>query len=305
MKNAIVYRIPEFWPTSVEALSMVLHTRRFVGCSPTDAESSGWVYPAKHSAGLAHQVGRHIVITLQTETKILPASVVNRYVSEKVESFEREEGRRVGRKERSEIAEALRLALLSKAFSKIGRTTAYLDTKASRMVVDTSSAKRADDLACKLLEIGGITIRKFMTTERPEIAMRRWLSGDVPDAITIDDECELVGQGDDRPTVKYQRHSLDGEDVREHLSCGKMPTRAAITYIDRASFVLTDDLHIKRFALVDTMPVEQGDSPTEEERFDADVALYASEMAGVIGWIEDALGGPAEEKPSTTTGAGA
>ncbi len=269
MKNAIIYRLPEGWPPDIEYLGNIMLPRRFVGCSGWRAASSGWVAPAKHSAGLAHMVGRHILITLQTETKILPASVVKRRVDEKVADVERSECRRVGRQERWEIADTVRLE------------------------IDTASKARADELVCKIIETSEINVRRFETADRPELAMQRWLSVDVPDEITIDDECDLVGHSEGRPTVKYQRHALDGEDIRMHLSLGKVPTRMAITCKGRASFVLTDDICIKRFSLVNA-PDAPIDGQTDEERFDADAALYASEIACVIDWIESALGGPLE-----------
>ena len=183
--------------------------------------------------------------------------------------------------------------MIQKAFSRLDRVTAYIDTKAHRLVIDAASKARADELVCKIIETSEIKIRRFETADRPELAMQRWLSGDVPDEITIDDECDLVGHSEGRPTVKYQRHTLDGEDIRRHLSLGKVPTRMAITLNDCASFVLTDDLYIKRFSLVNTTDAPI-DGQTEEERFDADAALYASEIACVIDWIESALGGAKE-----------
>lgn len=295
MKNAIIYRLPEGWPPDIEYLGNIMLPRRFVGCSGWRAASSGWVAPAKHSPGLAHMVGRHILITLQTETKILPASVVKRRVDEKVADVERSECRRVGRQERWEIADTVRLDLIPKAFSRLDRVTAYIDTKAHRLVIDTASKARADELVCKIIETSEINVRRFETADRPEIAMQRWLSVDVPDEITIDDECDLVGHSEGRPTVKYQRHALDGEDILRHLSLGKVPTRMAITCKGRASFVLTDDICIKRFSLVNA-PDAPIDGQTDEERFDADAALYASEIACVIDWIESALGGPLERE---------
>ena len=95
---------------------------------------------------MAHQVGKFIAISMQTESKILPRSVIVRATNDRAAEIERAEGWRVGRRERREIAEAVMLDLLPKAFTKIDRVNAYIDTENARLMVDTASAARAEEL---------------------------------------------------------------------------------------------------------------------------------------------------------------
>jgi recombination associated protein RdgC len=65
-----------------------------------------------------------------------------------------------------------------------------------------------------------------------------------------------------------------------------------MTWNDRVSFVLTENLAVKRVAPLDVIK-EQADGTLhdEAERFDADFALMAGELAGLLRDLTDALGG--------------
>jgi recombination associated protein RdgC len=69
-----------------------------------------------------------------------------------------------------------------------------------------------------------------------------------------------------------------------------------MTWNDKVSFVLTDKLHIKRLAFLDILK-EQAEKSAEgaDERFDADFALMAGELAKLFDDLLTALGG--ELKP--------
>src|SRR5256885_3192463 len=70
--------------------------------------------------------------------------------------------------------------------------------------------------------------------------------------------------------VRYARHPLDIDEVRQHIEHGKLPTRLALTWDDRVSFVLTEGLQLRKIALLDA--VMEGQSQ-DDGGFDADVAI--------------------------------
>ena len=101
---------------------------------------------------------------------------------------------------------------------------------------------------------------------------------------------------EEQSAVRYVRHALDGEriaeQIKEHLASGKLPTRLALTWNDRISFVLTDKLEIKRLAFLDLIK-ENAEHTAEnaEEQFDADFALMTGELAQFLPALLEALGG--------------
>lgn len=294
MKNAIIYRITDGLPVLAESLSRLLDKSRFMPCPTLSMSSSGWILPAGHSTSMAHQVGQYIAISMQTESKILPRSVIVRATNERAAQIERAEGWRVGHKERKEIAESVTLDLLPKAFTKIDRVNAYIDIGNARLMVDTASTARAEGLLSLFLDsVDGIGVDSFRVAKRPSQIMASWICGQTPDCITIDDEATLVRDDETKKTVKYQNHNLDTVDILNHLGDGKLPTRLAVTYNDRVSFSITDKLQIKRISL--TYSIKQiSDEQYKGEVFDADVALFCGEMAEAINAIEAEMGGPSE-----------
>jgi recombination associated protein RdgC len=94
--------------------------------------------------------------------------------------------------------------------------------------------------------------------------------------------------------VRYANHSLDGDEIRQHIADGKVVTRLAMTWNDRISFVLNDLLQIKRLAFLDILK-EQSESQADDadERFDIDFTLMTGEGAQLLADLLAALGGEA------------
>jgi len=121
--------------------------------------------------------------------------------------------------------------------------------------------------------------------------MAAWLMDGVPPAsFTVDRECELKSEDEMKSVVRYARHPLDIEEVRQHLTAGKRPTKLALTWRDRVSFLLTDTLSIKKIAFLDIV-FEGRDKPSKDEAFDADAALATGELSQLLPDLIYGLGG--------------
>jgi recombination associated protein RdgC len=121
--------------------------------------------------------------------------------------------------------------------------------------------------------------------------MAEWLvSGEAPAGFTIDRDCELKAADGEKPAVRYARHTLEIAEIREHIAAGKQPTRLALTWNGRVSFVLTEGLQIKKLAFEDGV-FEKQPGASRDENFDADAAISTGELLPMIGDLLDALGG--------------
>jgi len=89
--------------------------------------------------------------------------------------------------------------------------------------------------------------------------------------------------------VRYARHRLDTEEVQQHIKEGKMPTRLALTWAERVSFMLTEGLQLKKLAFLDV--VFEGASSNKDDHFDADVVIATSELRKLLPDVMQALGG--------------
>ena len=120
-KNMIVYRIAESWQGDLQQLEDALQKTVFEECGATQERSVGWVPPRGEPHGpLAESVAGQWVMRFMSESKMLPASVLNRKVNEKAEHIEKTEGRKPGKKEKKELKDEAKLDLLPMAFTKQG-----------------------------------------------------------------------------------------------------------------------------------------------------------------------------------------
>jgi recombination associated protein RdgC len=107
----------------------------------------------------------------------------------------------------------------------------------------------------------------------------------------------LQSPNEEKATVRYARHPLEGEEIRRHIANGKVAMRLSLTWKERVSFQLTDTLHVKQLAFLDLVKEEaESQAETAEERFDADFAIMTGELAPFLADLTQALGGE-ETKP--------
>lgn len=293
-KNLIFYRIGAELPESAEALGEALAAGAFANCAPTEPRSLGWVPPRGIEHGpLVEAIDGQWIIRLQTEERILPACVIADRVEEIADSVEEATGRRPGRKAMKDLKEQATQELLPQAFTKRSSITAWIDTKAKLLLVDASSTSKAEDFVKLLIKQVPckMNLHLLQTTEAPATCMAAWLlDGDAPEGFTIDRESELRSEDEMKSVIRYQRLALDTDEVRKHLQEGKRPTRLAMSYKDRVSFVLTEGLTLKKISFLDLV-FEGRELPARDERFDADLVLATGELAPMIAALIDALGG--------------
>ena len=235
------------------------------------------------------------MIALRTEQKLLPSSVINEVAADRAEEIEAQQGFKPGRKQIKEIKEAVMQELLPRAFSRRRTTFAWIDPVAGWLVVDAASAAKADELIETLREVlDELPLRLLNTAVSPSSAMADWLAGgEAPANFTIDRDCELRSVTEEKATVRYVHHPLEGEDIPKHLADGKVPTKLGLTFDERISFVLTERLEIKRLAFLDVIQeeAEKAAGGSSEEQFEADFVLMTAELARFLPHLVEALGG--------------
>lgn len=302
-KNALLYRIGPWEPPSSAEIESRLDTGRFVECGASQLESAGWVEPRGEKNGvLMEGVGGQLILKLCIERKAVPSQVVKNTLEQQLEKIEVDTGRRPKGKKARELKEDIVHGLLPRAFPKRSTTTIWIDPRANLVTVGAGSVKAADRIVSMLVELlgGGITLTLLQTETSAGTAMAEWLkTREAPPGFTIDRECELKQPDSEKSTVRYARHTLDIEEVGEHIAQGKLPTQLAMTWNSRVSFVLTEAMTIKKIKLLDVALEGAGSTGGKEDNgFDADVAITTGELGQLIPDLINALGGElARDKP--------
>lgn len=287
-KNLIVYRFSGMPAHAL--LEEALQKTPFIPCGATQERSIGWV-PARgedHGA-LCEVVGGQWVMRFMSEAKQLPASVLNRKAQEKADAIEKEYGRKPGKRELRDLKDEAKLDLLPMAFTKLSSTWVWVDPEAGLLAIDAASQGRADEIVTLLVEsMQGFGVALLDTKTSAQAAMAHWLlTQEPPFGFSIDRECDLKAADESKAVVKYGRHPLDIDEVKEHIQHGKLPTKLALTYDDRVSFVLTDSLQLRKIQFLDVVLDQAGD----EGGFDTDVAIGTGELRKLIPDLIAALGG--------------
>ena len=291
-KNLTVYRIGPGWAADSAALEAGLEKMMFVPCGATQAVSAGWAPPRGVAHGLlVESVGAQWLMKLVIEQRVLPSAVVKRRLDERAAQIEQATGRKPGKKQSKELKEEIVLELLPQAFTKQAAVKVWLDPKQRLLMIDATSPAKADEVVTHLVKaLDGIDPAPLHTAQAPATAMSEWLvSGAAPAGFSVDRECELKSADETKSAVRYARHALDIDEVRQHVAAGKRPTQLALTWQGRVSLLLTEAMQIKKIAFLDG--VFEGAKPAKDEAFDADAAIATGELGKLIPDLIDALGG--------------
>lgn len=292
-KNLLVYRLAADWQASALDVEAALDQARFVACGATQPVSQGWTAPRDMAhAPLLERVAGHWLMALMVEHKVVPGSVIRRQVEAMAQRIEQETGRKPGKKQHKELKDQALLALLPMAFTKRAMVRVWIAPTERLLVIDASSASRADAVLSALADVlPGFGAQLVNTAISPSAAMADWLvSGEPPAGFTVDRDCELKAADGEKPVVRYARHNLEIAEIREHITAGKQPTRLAMTWNARVSFMLTEGLQVKKLVFLDGV-FEKMPGASKDEAFDTDAAISTGELLPLIGDLLDALGG--------------
>jgi len=296
-RNLQVYRFPAPWKISASSLEEQLGRHAFRAATGYEMQTQGWASP-RDDGGLVHTVNGQMQISLCTEKKLLPASVIKEVTKAKALEAEERQGYKPGRKQMRELKEQVTDELLPRAFSVRRRIGIWIDPANGWLVIDASSPGKADEIVTLLnRSVDDFVVERLNTAVSPGAAMTAWLANDdVPQGFSIDQDTELQSPVEEKATVRFVRHALDAKEVQRHIAAGKQCTRLALTWADRVSFILTDLLVLKRIAPVDLIrEAEDGQAQNDDERFDADFTLMTGELRRLLGDLVEALGGAAAQ----------
>lgn len=293
IKKAIIYAFKaDADAIQADALDASLQACAFKPCGAAQEKSSGWVPPRGHNFGaLAESVAGQVILKLAIETKSVPKQAVDRALADRIAKIDEQEGRKPGRKETRELRDQIITDLLPHAFPKTSNVMVWIDPVREIIVIDAGSQSKADEATTALCQcVPGIKISLLNTVTSPQAAMTQWLTGEQdqwPAGFAPGRFVELHSGDEMKSVVKFDRHHLDDEQMRLHIGQGKLPTKLAMDWQGRVSFVLTHGTQLRKIEL----DVPSGDQTSDGDGFDADVAISTSEIGNMIDDLVAALGG--------------
>ena len=291
-RNLTLFRFPTSLDLSDLETQLAECALKPVG--PLELSSRGFVPPfGQHGDALSHGIHDALWLTVGGEDKLLPGAVVNDLLQKKLAAIEEQEGRKPGGRTRKRLKDELVMELLPRAFVRPVRTDALLDGGLGVIAVDTSSRKSAEAVVSEVRRaLGSFPALPLNAEVAPRAILTGWVAGDaLPDGLSLGDECELRDPADTGAVVKVQRMELSGEEIGKHLEAGKQVARLALVLDDHVSFVLGEDLVVRKFKLLEGA-VDQLESTDREDvaaELEARFALMAGEFKRLFNVLEKAF----------------
>ncbi|GAB1101085.1 MAG: recombination-associated protein RdgC [Shewanella algae] len=284
-KNLTVYRFNKPFSTDIEALETALEGFTFSPCSSQDISKFGFSKAlGKLGHTLVHSANNRHLICATKEA-----------LEEKVSLLEEEENRKLTKKEKDALKDEITTTLLPRAFSRRSQIKALLLLDEQLILVDSSSAAKAEELLALLRKaLGSLPVVPMSTKTPIEVQMTEWLKqGNAPAPFTIQDEAELKSAADDGATVRFKQQDLGEEEVLAHLETGKQVHKLALHFGQSIAFVLQSDAGLRRLKFSEEFRAATDDVAGEDPlaKLDADFELMSSELVALMLALVDALGG--------------
>lgn len=280
-KQIQLFQLTENISSNATALAEKLAPLAFKPCLPSMPQSIGFVSPLdEEEAPLVRGINGCLMICLQIEEKIMPATVVNQTLKDKIKLVEANEGRRVRQREKLSMKDEVVYTLLPRAFTKLSKVYAYIDTRKQWLILDTHSNAKTEMFISLFKKVIGENIAVLDIT-KPASILTSWLKKrDYPSIFSIEKSCVLQDARQETRIIRAQQQDLFASSIQSLLNDGCEVIQLAMCWQDRINFVVTEELKLKSIHLAKEEIIELKDElETKGQKFDADLMIM-SEMYG-------------------------
>lgn len=296
-KNAMIYRLTKSLDWNLDDFQSALEKNEFHPCTQGELSKFGWKTPLKSSESFFFNTDKQFLLVAQKEDKILPAQVIKKELENRIAEIEEKEQRKLKKTEKQALKDDVIAVLLPRAFSKTQLTHIWIDTQQQLVIVDTSSAKRAEDaLALLRKSLGSLPVVPLAFAKEPAEVMTDWLvNNTTPDWLTILEDAELKSAQDDA-VIRCKKQDLSADEVLSLLDSGKFVTKLGLNWDEHLSFVLNEDCTLNRLKFADELREQNADFDKEavEQRFEADMILMTATLSQLIDNLFEDFGGEKE-----------
>ncbi|MDF7675972.1 recombination-associated protein RdgC [Neisseriaceae bacterium ESL0693] len=292
-KNLIVYRLSNIDGLTNDKLAAALAAFSFSPCTDLSWNSTGFTAPVDFNPDMLFATENAWRIALKTESKVLPNSVIQNLLTEKVQNIREVERRSVSRKEKSTLKENIIDDLLPRAFTKSRKTEAILNLNQGLLLVNEANANRAEMLLTKLRKsLGGLEAHRPRTQNTLCNLMTHWLlQGHAAGQFALDRDCELKGFGDSAPVVRINRQNLTAEEIISLVKNEKMVTQLGLCWQNRVRFILTQDFTLKQIQFLGVVQEERGQAEDMESMMFVSQSLMTEVLCNMLEELVKLLGG--------------
>ncbi|MBL4658716.1 MAG: recombination-associated protein RdgC [Alcanivoracaceae bacterium] len=291
-KNLQTYKFDEKFPLTAEELTAKLELFQYKPCTSMLPKSIGFVAPISKdtNASLVHAIMDFFMICLAVEEKIVPSGVVKQELEEKIALIEKEQSRKVYKKEKDNLQEEIYQQLLPRAFSKKTFIFAYIDKKCDYLVVNTASSSKAEDTLVFLRKaLGSLKVSLLETCEVGK-TMTNWILHDqYPAELVISDSCVLKDHKEHGGTIRCQKQNILAKDIKSLMEESREVKQLSLIWQDKIAFNLKTDFSITSMKFLELIQDQAKDTFTEtaQAKFDADFGIMSGTLREFLNYLSD------------------
>lgn len=237
-----------------EQLESAISKVKFKPVAPSEMSSSGFapIYGRASDLYTFTNAGCCFLKILEAK-KLLPSTIVNQAVAEEIEIRENQLKRPLKKDEKSAIKTAILQKMISQAFVSRKESYVWINYDKGLVATSASSASAAESAIALVREAFGTFPAKPLS---PKVSVEGTLSefvrtNDLPNNLTLGFNAVLKSIGDEGATVRISRDDLTSDEVINHLDAGKEVTELQLFLESELSFMLSNDLCVKRIAVSD------------------------------------------------------
>jgi recombination associated protein RdgC len=297
-KQAQLFKFDDKVSIDSGELESQLEQLPFTPCPSGLPISQGWISPTdEEDAPLICTVPGFLLICLQTEAKLLPASIIRQRLNEKIKEIQLAQDRKVSYKEKNAIKQEVYHELLPKAFGVIYRTYAFIDTKNNWLILDTNNKKRTENFISFFDRASKI---KAISPEIKKLSpiLTDWLLNDShPKSLNIEDACVLQDPKQEERVTRIQKQDLSANYVQTLIKNNFEISQMKMTWNDQVTFVLKNDFTFQSLQYQDSVVESSGENKNDSEgSFKADFFIMSGVLTKMFQELLKILAKPTDKK---------
>jgi recombination associated protein RdgC len=282
-KQLQLFKLPK-QTFSVETITEKLEQLAFTPCLPSFPYSTGWVSPVdEDDAPLVRAVNGYIMVCIQIEEKILPNIVISQELKEKIKQIESGQDRKVRQKEKLSLKDEITFTLLPRAFTKLSRLYAFIDTKNNWLVLGSTSASKNEQFLT-LFKRSICEEVQTLDIIKPTAIFTHWLkTQDYPSLFAIENACVLQDPNQQKRVIRCQHQDLFAQSIQALIKDGCEAKQIALSWHDRVKFVLAEDFSLRSIQYEEDILSQAKDiGETKQQRFDADFLIMTETLTSLL-----------------------
>ena len=284
-KQAQLFQLTDSMRYAPTTLIEKLEELIFQDCLPSMPYGAGWVSPVdEEGAPLIQTMNGYVMICLQIEEKILPPIVIRQELAKKIKQIEASENRKISPKEKYVLKDEITATLLPRAFSKLTRIYAYIDTKNHWLILGTANAKKTEQFMSAFKKTFGDNIAAFQIKKLSAI-MTSWLKHqNHSSSFSIEKSCVLQDANHESRIIRCQEQDLFESPIQSLIKDGCEIKQLALNWQDRIDFVLLDNLSLQSIRFKDEIieQVKEMEAGTKQQQFNADFLIMTETLDGLL-----------------------